>query len=107
MKILEYVGNESGINNSLYASFDIGTAQKIISLIQYFLATNGQSAPAIEIWQLTHPIPYTSGITENIYHNLYSYVGHNETAQQKFFIQRCSNLCKSSYHNFYIFRKSK
>lgn len=67
MEILEHVGFESSIDSAIYGSTELGTAQKTISLARYFLATNGQSAPGITTWQLTHKMPYESGLV-NFYH---------------------------------------
>ncbi|MBO4335722.1 MAG: hypothetical protein J5846_07815, partial [Desulfovibrio sp.] len=92
MDILEYIGDASGIDAALYGSMDFGTAQKVISMARYFIGTNGQSSPGICTWQFTHKLPYSSGITENIYHELYSTLGKDESVQQNFFKIRCSQL---------------
>ena len=92
MDIIAHIGAESGIDDALYQSTDIGTAQKIISLARYLLATNGQSLPGILTWQLNHPLPYTEGLTEDIYHNLFVRIGHDESIQQNFFAQRAKGL---------------
>jgi len=47
MKIIDHIGKISGIDDAIYALADIGSAQKIISLARYLLATNGQSLPGI------------------------------------------------------------
>jgi hypothetical protein len=92
MKIIEHIGIVSGIDDALYAITDIGTAQKIISVARYLLATNGQSLPGILTWQYSHPIPYLDGISENVYHDLFNDVGTNESLQQNFFASRCTTL---------------
>jgi len=92
MGILEHIGTTSGIDASLYLSTDTGTADKIISIARYLVATNGQSLPGILTWQFRHPIPYEEGITEDIYHELFREVGLNETLQQSFFAHRCDGL---------------
>jgi transposase len=92
MDIIDHIGSVSGIDDAVYASADKGTAQKIISLARYLLATNGQSLPGILPWQYNHPLPYEDGITEDIYHNLFVSVGRDESLQQKFFKQRCDIL---------------
>ena len=51
MDIIDHIGTVSGIDDAIYSSTDIGTAQKIISLARYLLATNGQSLPGILTWQ--------------------------------------------------------
>ena len=92
MDIIDHIGSVSGIDDAVYASTDIGTAQKIISLARYLLATNGQSFPGIQSWQYNHPLPYEDGISEDVYHNLFVQIGLDETLQQKFFSKRCEAL---------------
>ena len=94
MDIIDHIGSVSGIDDAVYASTDSGTAQKIISLARYLLATNGQSLPGIQTWQYNHPLPYEDGISEDIYHNLFAQIGIDESLQQKFFGKRCESLPK-------------
>lgn len=94
MDIIDYIGSVSGIDDAVYASTDIGTAQKIISLARYLLATNGQSLPGIQSWQYNHPLPYEDGISEDVYHNLFVQIGLDETLQQNYFSKRCESLPK-------------
>ena len=95
MDIIDHIGTVSGIDDAIYASTDIGTAQKIISLARYLLATNGQSLPGIQTWQYNHHLPYEDGITEDIYHNLFVQIGNDESLQQNFFRKRCESLSPS------------
>jgi len=92
MDIIDHIGKVSGIDDAVYASADIGTAQKIISLARYLLATNGQSLPGIQTWQFNHPLPYEDGISEDVYHNLFVQIGLDESLQQSFFQKRCESL---------------
>lgn len=92
MDIIQHIGEESGIDAAVYASTDEGTAQKIISLARYLLATNGQTLPGIQTWQFNHPLPYRFGISEDVYHDLFVDIGLDETLQQNFFRERCSLL---------------
>ena len=92
MDIIDHIGKVSGIDDAVYSSTDIGTAQKIISLARYLLATNGQSLPGIQTWQFNHPLPYEDGISEDVYHNLFVQVGLDEELQQRFFQKRCESL---------------
>ena len=78
MDIIDHIGTVSGIDAGVYGSTDVGTAQKIISLARYLLATNGQSLPGILTWQYNHPLPYTQGLSEKIYHSLFVQVGRDE-----------------------------
>ena len=96
MDIIDHIGTVSGIDAGIYGAADIGTAQKIISLARYLLATNGQSFPGILTWQYNHPLPYTQGLSETIYHNLFVQIGRDETLQQSFFKSRCEGLGKMS-----------
>lgn len=92
MSIIDHIGKESGIDDGVYNNTDLGTAQKIISLARYLIATNGQSLPGITTFQLTHKLPYAEGINENIYSALFREIGRDESLQQGFFLNRCSRL---------------
>ena len=92
MDIIDHIGTVSGIDDAIYSSTDLGTAQKIISLARYLLATNGQPLPGIQTWQYNHPLPYEDGITEDVYHNLFVSIGLDESLQQNFFKHRCELL---------------
>jgi len=92
MDIVDHIGTVSGIDAAVYASTDLGTAQKIISIARYLFASNGQTLPGIQTWQFTHPLPYASGISEDIYHDLFNRIGLDESLQQNFFKERCSLL---------------
>jgi len=92
MGIIGHIGSESGIDDGIYSNTDVGTAQKIISIARYLLATNGQSLPGILTWQFNHPLPYEDGISEDIYHDLFVKVGRNESLQQNFFANRCASI---------------
>lgn len=96
MDIIDHIGTVSGIDAGVYGSTEIGTAQKIISLARYLFATDGQSLPGILTWQYTHPLPYTQGLSEKIYHSLFVQVGRDEALQQNFFKSRCRCLGKMS-----------
>ena len=95
MDIIGHIGSTSGIDNAIYSSTDLATAQKVISLARYLLATNGQSLPGILTWQYNHPLPYEDGITEDVYHNLFVRLGTDESLQQSFFKHRCASLSAS------------
>lgn len=92
MDIIDHIGKRSRIDEAIYANTDIGSAQKIISLARYLLATNGQSLPGIQTWQYNHPLPYEDGISEDVYHDLFVSLGRDEGLQQNFFLSRCSDL---------------
>lgn len=88
MDIIDHIGKISGIDEAIYANTDKGTAQKVISLARYLLATDGQSLPGITSWQYSHPLPYDEGLSESIYHDLFTDVGRNESLMQSFFASR-------------------
>ena len=90
--ILAYVGEASGIDDALMASTDEDTAKKIISIARFLVATGGDTLPHIETWQLTHPIPYNRGITQDIYYKLCKDIGIDETLRQRLFAERCKHL---------------
>ena len=92
MEIINHIGISSGIDAGIYSGTDVGTAQKIISIARYLLATNGQSLPGILTWQFNHPLPYEEGVTEDIYHDLFTQVGRDEALQQNFFANRCASI---------------
>jgi len=92
MDIIEHIGKASGIDNAIYAATDLGTAQKILSLARYLLATNGQSFPGITTWQYMHPLPYEDGLSEDVYHDLFEAVGRDESLIQSFFASRLAGL---------------
>lgn len=92
MDIIDHIGKESGIDSGIYSSTDLGTAQKILSLARYLLATDGHSLPAIASWQFSHPLPYEHGLSESMYHDLFCRVGMDESLQQNFFRSRAAML---------------
>jgi transposase len=92
MKLIDHIGTVSRIDDGIYSNTDIGSAQKVISIARYLLATNGQSLPGILTWQFNHPLPYEDGISENIYHDLFVQVGRDESLQQNFFANRCASI---------------
>ena len=92
MDIIAHIGDVSGIDSAVYAAADLGTAQKIISLARYLLATGGQTLPGILTWQFSHPLPYVHGLTEGIYHELFARVGRDEGLVQNFFASRVHGL---------------
>jgi hypothetical protein len=92
MEIIDHIGAISGIDEGIYSNTDTGTAQKIISIARYLLASNGQTLPGILTWQFNHQLPYEDGISEDIYHDLFVQVGRDESLQQNFFANRCANI---------------
>jgi hypothetical protein len=92
MELIDHIGAVSGIDEGIYRNTDIGTAQKILSIARYLLATGGNSLPGITTWQYNHPLPYEDGISEDVYHSLFAQVGRDESLQQNFFASRCASI---------------
>ncbi len=93
--ILDWIGKASGIDNDLSLAFSDGEAAKIISIARYWLATNGNTLPRIESWQIMHELPYMQGISKDVYSDLFKAVGVNENSIQQYFSKRASRLGKS------------
>ena len=85
MGIISYIGKDSGIDEDIYAVTDRPTAEKIISLARYIVATGGDTFPGIEEWMFTHPVPYGYPITEDVYRKLFDDIGTDESLRQGYF----------------------
>jgi transposase len=92
MQIIDHIGKVSGIDESVYRGTDLGTAQKILSIARFFLATDGHSLPLLNTWQFSHPLPYEDGLSESIYGELFTRVGMDESLQQNYFASRCEGI---------------
>ena len=90
--ILAHVGEASGIDQAIRASTDESTALKLMSLARFLVATGGDTLPHVETWQLTHPMPYAEGISEDIYYNLCKEIGTDESFRQRLFLECCNSL---------------
>ena len=88
MDIIDFIGNVSGIDEDLYAITDRPTAEKILSLARYIVASDGATFPGIQEWMFTHPLPYAYPITEDVYLNLFHDVGLDESLRQSYFQRR-------------------
>ena len=92
MQIIDHIGKVSGIDEGVYRGTDLGTAQKLLSIARFLLATDGHSLPQITTWQFNHPLPYEDGLSEGIYSELFANVGRDEPLQQNFFVSRVEGL---------------
>ena len=92
MQIIDHIGKVSGIDEGIYRETDLGTAQKILSIARFFLATDGHSLPLLNTWQFSHPLPYEDGLSEAIYGELFTKVGTDESLQQNYFAARCEGI---------------
>ena len=84
-KILEWTGHESGIDADLQRSFEIGDALKLSSIARYWVATDGDTLPRMESWQVMNPLPYGHPITQDVYGKLFASLGRNESGVQSYF----------------------
>ena len=94
--ILHHVGKVSGIDKAVTHSMQESDALKALSVARYIVATDGAPLPQIEEWQLRHVLPYTQGITEQNYHDLFKSLGLNETARQKLFTYMGKDISSDS-----------
>jgi transposase len=92
MQIIDHIGRVSGIDEAVYCGTDPGTAQKVLSIARFFLATDGHSLPLLNTWQFSHPLPYEDGLSEAIYGELFARVGTDESLQQNYFAARCKGI---------------
>jgi hypothetical protein len=89
MELLNHIGKISGIDQDLYdITVDNSMAQKILSIARYWIYTGGNTLPGIEEFQLVHTLPYLSGITEDIYHDLFEKIGLDTNLVQNYFKKR-------------------
>ena len=93
--ILEWVGNISGIDDDVRASFNKGDAEKLLSIARYWIGSGGNTLPRLESWQVMHPLPYSEAITEDVYGELFKNVGRNEEGVQGYFAARAACLGES------------
>jgi hypothetical protein len=92
MQIIDHIGKTSGIDEGVYRGTDLGTAQKILSIARFFMATDGHSLPLLNAWQFSHPLPYEDGLSGVIYGELFARIGTDESLQQSFFAARCEAI---------------
>nr|WP_288978977.1 transposase [uncultured Blautia sp.] len=91
MDILEWIGRESGIDDDILSSADIGTAQKVISIARFWMANPDKSVRRIEEWQISHTLPYREGISEDACYSLMKDLGQDISVSQKYFQHRASH----------------
>jgi len=92
--ILEWAGRESHIDKDVKGCFSSGDAAKILSIARYWLGTDGNTLPRLEGWQLMHKLPYSYGISEDVYGELFKSLGCNEGGIQSYFKLRAGRLSK-------------
>lgn len=96
--LLKWAETESGIKDDLEKACmgESGLASKIRSLAWFLTACKGQRLPAIVNWQVMHPIPYSFGISEDIYHDVFTLLGHREDIIQRYFSLRSRKVGEQS-----------
>ena len=90
-EILKWAGVESGITEHLHSCFPEGDAQKIETLAQYFVATDGGTIFHLEKWQFEHETPYRDGMSEDCCGRLFEDIAMNESGIQSYFSHRFSS----------------
>ena len=91
-ELLQWVGLSSGIDKDVLSSFSRGDAEKILSIARYLVATDGNTLPRLESWQTMHELPYSYGISQDVYSDLFHSIGLNEDGVQAYFRCRASVL---------------
>ena len=66
-----------------------GTSDKLISVGRFLVAT-GKAVNQIESYQLSHDLPYSEGISEDVCYNLFEELGQDESGMQSLFMQFAS-----------------
>lgn len=92
LDIISHVSEKSGITSEITkAAGDRGTALKMQTLTWYAFACDGETWPGIYNWTVKYSglLPYRdSAISEDMYHDLFVYLGKNESIKQSIFKHR-------------------
>ena len=95
MDLLLFAENKAGLKEDIESVVaDISIADKIRSLGLFVNLNDGQSFTGIYHDQLHHDYPYTDGITEAVYNNLFDNLGHDYSTIHRFFAARVSRYVK-------------
>ena len=95
MELLLFAENKAGLKEDIESVVaDISIADKIRSLGLFVNLNDGQSFTGIYHDQLHHDYPYTDGITEAVYNNLFDNLGHDYSTIHRFFAARVSRYVK-------------
>ena len=89
-ELLAWIGWESGISEDLQNCTDSGTAKKIETIAQFWLANQGDRLRRMEKWLFLHPTPYPGPITKDVYHALFEQIGLDENLVQSYFRARAA-----------------
>lgn len=64
---------------------DGGTADKILSIARYQVASVGDTIHNIDVWQYDHDLPYEHGMSEDVCYDLFEDLGFDSTGEQRLF----------------------
>ncbi len=97
LDIVSHVADKSGITAEINKAVgrDRGIARKIQTLTWYAFATDGETWPGIRAWTTKYAglLPYRdSSISQDMYHDLFVYLGYNESIKQSVFKHRAETM---------------
>ena len=97
LDIVSHVADKSGITTEINKAVgrDRGIAQKLQTLAWYAFATDGETWPGIRAWTTKYAglLPYRdSSISQDMYHDLFVYLGYNESIKQSVFKHRAETM---------------
>lgn len=97
LDIVSHVAGKSGISAEINRACenDKGIPQKIQTLVWYDFATDGETWPGLVPWTTKYAglLPYReSPISQDMYHDLFVYLGHNERIKQSIFRHRAETM---------------
>lgn len=92
--LLRWVGEQSGITDDLLSCMDEGSAKKVDTIAQFWLANQGDRLQRMQKWQVLHLTPYPEPISKDVYHDLFEYLGLNEVIVQSYFLARAKRCHK-------------
>lgn len=100
LAILDYVGKASGIDSDLRTAITSAecdeprvaelTVQRILSLVRYWIGTDGRPINGVEDWQKLHILP--EELSEYTCHELFDYAGSTEQIVQQYGKLRSARL---------------
>lgn len=99
LDIVAHVAEKSGVSHQLAAAIpdDIGLRQKVQTLSWYGFATDGDTWPGILNWSKRYAglLPYRdTPITQDMYHDVFAYLGTHEEIKQSIFLARARTMGK-------------
>ena len=97
LDIVSHVAGKSGITAEINQAtgIDKGIAQKVQTLVWYDFASDGETWPGLVPWTTKYAglLPYReSPISQDMYHDLFVYLGHNESIKQSIFRHRAATM---------------